>query len=76
MNCQTEVNKMDIGKVEKILKGSLDLIQSPSVKIQIFCGKDCLSTINLLPGYLGIMATRHVQFGCIFAVTKDKFDYF
>ena len=42
MNCQTEVNKMDIGKVEKILKGSLDLIQSPSVKIQIICGKVCL----------------------------------
>ena len=42
MNCQTEVNKIDIGKVEKILKGSLDLIQSPSVKIQIICGKVCL----------------------------------
>ena len=27
-----------------------------------------------MPGYLGIMATRHVQFYCIFAVTKDKFD--
>ena len=33
-------------------------------------------TNNSLPGYLGIMATRHVQFCCIFAVTKDKFDYF
>ena len=42
MNCQTEVNKIDIGKVEKILKGSLDLIQSPSVKIQIISGKVCL----------------------------------
>ena len=40
MNCQTEVNKMDIGKVEKILKGSLDLIQSPSVKIQIIVNKN------------------------------------
>ena len=34
------------------------------------------STNNSLPGYFGIMATRHVQFCCIFAVTKDKFDYF
>ena len=29
-------------KVEKILKGSLDLISSPSVKIQIMGGKVCL----------------------------------
>ena len=29
-------------KVEKILKGSLDLIPSPSVKIQILGGKVCL----------------------------------
>ena len=31
-------------KVEKILKGSLDLVSSPSpsVKIQIMCGKVCL----------------------------------
>ena len=28
-------------KVEKILKGSLDLIPSPSVKIQIMSGKVC-----------------------------------
>lgn len=34
------------------------------------------NTNNSLPGYLGIMATRHVQFCCIFAVTKDKFDHF
>ena len=34
------------------------------------------NTNNSLPGYFGIMATRHVQFCCIFAVTKDKFDYF
>ena len=41
------------GKVEKILKGSLDLIPSPSlsVKIQIMGGKDCLKTI-LLGKYL------------------------
>ena len=31
-----------LGKVEKILKGSLDFIQSPSVKIQIIGGKVCL----------------------------------
>ena len=33
-----------LGKVEKILKGSLDSIPSPSpsVKIQIMGGKDCL----------------------------------
>ena len=30
------------GKVEKILKGNLDSIWSPSVKIQIMGGKDCL----------------------------------
>ena len=30
------------GKVEKILKGSLDLIPSPSVKIQIMGEKVCL----------------------------------
>ena len=29
-----------------------------------------------MPGYLGIMVTRHVQFCCIFAATKDKLDYF
>jgi hypothetical protein len=32
-----------LAKVEKILKGSLDLIPSPSVKIQIMGGKVCLS---------------------------------
>ena len=31
--------KADSGKVEKILKGSLDSIPSPSVKIQIMGGK-------------------------------------
>ena len=36
--------KADSGKVEKILKGSLDSISSPSlsVKIQIMGGKVCL----------------------------------
>ena len=34
--------KADSGKVEKILKGSLDSIPSPSVKIQIMGGKVCL----------------------------------
>jgi hypothetical protein len=29
-------------KVEKIVEGSLDLIPSPSVNIQILCGKFCL----------------------------------
>ena len=29
-----------------------------------------------VPGYLGIMVTRQQQFCCIFAATKDKFDYF
>ena len=35
---------LQISKVEKILKGSLDSIPSPSplVKIQIMCGKICL----------------------------------
>jgi hypothetical protein len=31
--------KISLGTVEKILNGSLDLIQSPSVKIQIMAGK-------------------------------------
>ena len=31
-----------LNKVEKIVKGSLDLIPSPSVKIQIMGGKVCL----------------------------------
>ena len=45
-------------KVEKILKGSLDSIPSPSVKIQIMGGKVCLrcngktSSRNGLPYYL------------------------
>jgi hypothetical protein len=34
--------KENQGKVEKILKGSLDLIPSHSVKIQIMGGKVCL----------------------------------
>ena len=38
------------GKVEKVLKGSLDSIPSLSVKIQIMGGKVCLS--NVLPYYL------------------------
>ena len=29
-----------------------------------------------VPGYLGIIVTRQKQFCCIFAATKDKFDYF
>ena len=38
------------GKVEKILKGSLDLIPSPSAKIQIMGGKVCLrSLVNFPP---------------------------
>ena len=38
------VHKIGIGKVENILKGSLDSIPSPSpsVKIQIMGGKVCL----------------------------------
>jgi hypothetical protein len=31
-------------------------------------------TDDPVPGYLGIMITRHQQFCCIFAATKDKFD--
>jgi hypothetical protein len=34
--------KIYLLKVEKILKGSLDSIPSPSVKIQIMVGKDCV----------------------------------
>ena len=35
-----------------------------------------VDTDNFVPGYLGIMVTRQVQFCCIFAATKDKFGYF
>ena len=35
-----------------------------------------LFTNIFVPGYLGIMVTRQQQFCCIFAATKDKFDYF
>ena len=38
---QVQVSEMFNGKVEKILKGSLDSIPSPSVKIQIMGGKVC-----------------------------------
>ena len=48
-----------------------------------FCDSDKLpviprliSTNIFVPGYLGIMVTRQQQFCCIFAATKDKFDYF
>ena len=32
-----------------------------------------MNTNNFVPGYLGIMVTRQVQFCCVFAATKDKF---
>ena len=35
-----------------------------------------LTTNIFVPGYLGIMVTKQQQFCCIFAATKDKFDYF
>ena len=34
------------------------------------------ATNIFVPGYLGIMVTRQLQFCCIFAVTTDKFDLF
>ena len=51
-----------LGKVEKILKGSLDSIPSPSpsVKIQNMGGKVCLRCIGKT--LLGIMAIRVVEF--------------
>ena len=36
------MRKSDMGKVEKILKGSLDSIPSPSMEIQNMVGKVCL----------------------------------
>ena len=55
-------NIQQVGKVKKILKGSLDLIPSPSVKIQItgvkvclWCkGKKLLSIVNKL------LKTKHL----------------
>ena len=40
-NCDLK-KVVKVSKVEKILKGSLDSIPSPSVKIQIMGGKVCL----------------------------------
>ena len=40
--CWVQVHKRFLFKVEKILKGSLNSILSPSVKIQIMGGKVCL----------------------------------
>ena len=40
---KSNVAMIPILKVDKILKGRLDLIPSPSVKIQIMGGKVCLS---------------------------------
>ena len=38
-----QLKSLKQGKVEKILKGSLDSIPSPSAKIQVMGGKVCLS---------------------------------
>ena len=43
--CEHEQHKNNV-KVEKILKGSLDSILSPSLKIQIMEGKILLSVVN------------------------------
>ena len=40
---ETVYVEVNLGKVENILKGSLDSISSPSMKIQIIVGKVCLS---------------------------------
>ena len=46
MSCEDSAiffaNLAQLIKVEKILKGSLDWMPSPSVKIQTLCGKVCL----------------------------------
>ena len=55
-------------------KATAYLMQAIGMAIQR--GNRSCITNNFVPGYLGIMATRHVQFCYIFAVTKDKFDYF
>ena len=46
---------LEVGKVEKILKGSLDSILSPppSVKIQIVGGKICSSCVKKIGGFCG-----------------------
>ena len=48
-------------KVEKILKGSLDSIQSPSVKIQIISGKVCLRCKGktLLGVFIKLLKMKH-----------------
>ena len=51
-NCNITLSNQHLTKVEKVLKGSLDLIpsSSPSVKIQIMGGKICLRCKgNVLP---------------------------
>ena len=58
-------------------KTSANLDSSFNLTNQCFSSlKSPASTNNFLPGYLGIMVTRHVQFCCIFVATKDKLDYF
>ena len=49
---------MNTYKVEKILKGSLNLIPSPSLKIQIMSGKVCL--MRKCKTLLGIVNKRFI----------------
>ena len=60
---------------EKLLgvQGIILLTQTLLPVLETVC---CKNTNNFVPSYLEIMVTRQVQFCCIFAVTKDKFDYF
>ena len=45
-------------------------------KVDIGASPILTGTNIFVPGYLGIMVTRQLRFCCIFAMTKDKFDYF
>ena len=63
----------NVDKVKKVLKGSLDLIPSPSVKIQIMSGKVCLMCEGKI--LLGIVNKLFVEIyqQCFALLPKVKF---
>ena len=76
-NLETKVNHVTavekcLDKVEKILKGSLDLIPSPSAKIQIMGGKVCLRCKGktLLGVVNKLLKTHHPTMFCLITLSK------
>ena len=64
-------------KVEKILKGSLDSIPSPSVKIQIMDGKVCLRCKGktLLGVINKLLKTKSLAMFCLITSSKLSHQY-